>query len=193
MLHPVLWRLVACPAARWKHVARTPQAPQRMSASETSWSNALCWRGFGVIALALVLSCIAQGAAISLNNTQALAFGAFVAGNGGSVVIAPSGARSAGGGVVLVSSNAGAAAQFSVSGDPNFTYAITLPADGTVALSDGAGHSMNASNFTSSPSLTGQLSGAGNQQLSVGATLNVGNNQPTGAYSGSFIVTVDYN
>lgn len=164
-----------------------------MSAPETTSPHALRWRVFGVIALALVASCIAHAAAISLGNTQALAFGAFVAGAGGSVVIAPSGARSASGGVVLVSSNAGAAAQFTVSGDPNFTYAITLPANGTVTLGDGAGHSMSVSNFTSSPSLTGQLSGGGSQQLSVGATLNVGNNQPTGAYSGSFIVTVNYN
>lgn len=164
-----------------------------MSVPETSSSHALRAGRVGVITLALVASCIAHAAAISLSNTQALAFGTFVAGSGGSVVIAPSGARSASGGLVLVSSNAGAAAQFSVAGDPNFTYAITLPSNGTVTLSDGAGNSMNVSNFTSSPSLTGQLSGAGSQQLSVGATLNVGNNQPTGAYSGSFIVTVNYN
>lgn len=146
-----------------------------------------------VVALGLIASCIAQGAVISLANTQALAFGGFVAGTGGSVAIAPSGARSASGGVVLVASKAGAAAQFSVSGDPNFTYAIGLPVNGTVTLSDGAGHSMNVNNFTSSPSVTGQLSGAGTQQLSVGATLSVSSNQPTGSYSGSFVVSVDYN
>lgn len=145
------------------------------------------------VALGLIAACIAQGAVISLMNTQALAFGGFVAGSGGSVVVAPSGARSATGGVVLVASRAGAAAQFSVSGDPNFTYAISLPVNGTVTLSDGAGHSMNVNNFTSSPSVTGQLSGAGTQQLSVGATLAVGSNQPTGAYSGSFVVSVNYN
>lgn len=145
------------------------------------------------VALGLIVSCIAQGAVISLMNTQALAFGGFVAGSGGSIVIAPSGARSASGGVVLVASRPGAAARFSVSGDPNLTYAISLPLNGTVTLGDGAGNSMNVNNFTSSPNGTGQLSGAGSQQLAVGATLAVGNNQPTGAYSGSFIVSVDYN
>lgn len=164
-----------------------------MFAPQTKSPNTLRRRRIGVVALALIASCIAQGAAISLSNTQALAFGAFVAGTGGSVVIAPSGARSASGGVVLVSSNTGAAAQFSVSGDPNLTYSITLPVNGSVTLSDGAGNSMSLSNFTSSPSGMGQLSGAGTQQLSVGATLTVGNNQPTGAYSGSFAVTVNYN
>lgn len=145
------------------------------------------------VGLGLIVSCIARGAAISLMNTQALAFGGFVAGSGGSVVIAPSGARSASGGVVLIASRAGAAAHFSVSGDPNFTYAISLPVNGTVMLSDGAGNNMSANDFTSSPSGIGQLSGAGTQQLAVGATLVVGGNQPPGAYSGSFMVSVDYN
>lgn len=153
-------------------------------------------RGAG--ALALAVSCIAYAdhqipvTALFLSNTRGLEFGAFAAGSGGSVVIAPAGTRSATGDVVLISSNTGAAAQFSISGDVDFTYSITLPADGTVTLSDGAGHSMNVNSFTSSPLLTGQLNPAGSQQLAVGATLNVGSNQPAGGYSGGFIVTVNY-
>jgi hypothetical protein len=150
-------------------------------------------RRLGVAGLvALVFSCAAYAGALSLSNTQGIAFGAFAAGSGGSVVITPAGTRSATGGVVLISSSTGAAAQFTVSGDPDFTYGITLPADGTVTLSGGVGHSMNVTGFTSNPALSGQLSGGGSQQLSVGATLNVGNNQPAGGYSGSFMVIVDY-
>lgn len=170
-----------------------------MSATNASSTASFRSRLGGAGVVAFAVSCIAYAGhqspvtALSVSNTQGIAFGAFAAGAGGSVVIAPAGTRSATGSVVLISSNTGAAAQFTVSGDAEFTYAITLPADGTATLSDGAGHSMNVNSFTSSPSLTGQLSFAGSQQLSVGATLNVGNNQPAGGYSGSFIVTVDYN
>lgn len=134
-------------------------------------------------------------AAIAIVNTQALAFGSFAAGSGGSVTVGPGGGRSAGGGVVLLSSGAGAAAQFSVTGDPSVTYSITLPANGGVSLTSG-GNSMALNNFTSTPSAstpsTGLLSVGGSQTLSVGATLSVGSNQPSGNYSGSFDVTVNY-
>lgn len=130
--------------------------------------------------------------AISISNTQTLGFGKFAAGSGGSVTISPSGARSATGGVALLSSSGGAAAQFTVSGDPNFTYAISLPANGTVALTSGGGQTMPLNSFSSSPGPTGQLSVLGKQTISVGATLNVGSNQATGSYSGAFDVMVDY-
>lgn len=128
-------------------------------------------------------------------NTQALAFGSFAAGSGGSVTVSAAGVRSAGGGVVLLSSGAGAAAQFSVTGDPNVSYSITLPADGDVSLTSGANR-MAVNNFTSSPSATmpstGLLSAGGSQTLMVGATLGVGINQASGSYSGSFDVIVNY-
>lgn len=130
---------------------------------------------------------------ISIGNTQALAFGKFVAGSGGSVTVSPSGARSATGGVALVPSSGGAAAQFTASGDPNFTYAISLPANGSAVLTSAGGQTMALNNFSSSPSPTGQLSVLGKQTVSVGATLNAGSNQAPGDYSGSFDVIVDYN
>lgn len=130
--------------------------------------------------------------AISISNTQSLAFGKLAAGSGGSATMSPSGARSATGGVVLVSSGGGSAAQFTLSGDPNLTYSISLPANGTVSITNGGGQTMALNNFSSSPDAVGQLSIAGNQTLSVGATLNVGSNQATGAYSGTFDVMVNY-
>lgn len=131
--------------------------------------------------------------AISISSTQALAFGRFVAGSGGTVTVNPNGARSAAGGVMLVPSSAGAAARFTVAGTPNLTYAITLPANGTASLSNGAGNTMALSNFSSTPASTGQLDAVGRQPLSVGAALSVGNKQPAGSYSGSFDVIVEYN
>lgn len=144
------------------------------------------------LAGALTAASVSWAAAIALGNTQALAFGKFVAGSGGTVTVSPAGGRSASGGVVLVPSGPGAAAQFVVSGDANLSYAISLPGNGVVVLTSGA-NSMAVNNFTSSPSLTGTLGGGGSQTLFVGATLSVGGNQATGSYSGAFDVTVNYN
>jgi len=52
---------------------------------------------------------------------------------------------------------------------------------------------MLVDNFSSTPVITGQLDTGGNETLQVGATLNVNNNQVSGAYSGVMSVTVDYN
>lgn len=143
-------------------------------------------------ALSLMVASVSWAAAIAISNTQELVFGKFAAGAGGSVIVSPAGARSASGGVVLLSSSSGIAAQFSVSGDANATYTISLPDDGTVSLASGA-NSMAVNTFTSSPSPTGTLGAGGTQTLSVGATLTVSGNQPIGSYSGAFVVTVDYN
>jgi len=140
---------------------------------------------------ALLLAC-AIAPAQTLSNTQPLAFGAFTAGSGGSVTVAPGGGRMAGGGVILVTqAGTPGAAEFTVSGTPDAMFSISLPADGTVTLSDGASASMALNGFTSSPPATGVLTG-GTAAIRVGATLSVGSLQGTGSYSGSFNVTVNY-
>ena len=130
---------------------------------------------------------------LAIQNSQELSFGSFVAGVGGSVTVATSGARSASGGVLLIPSSAGAAAQFTVTGDANATYTIQLPANDFVKLT-GPGGDMVINEFTGNPSgAAGQLSAGGSQALLVGGTLNVASGQVAGQYSGSFSVTVDYN
>ena len=124
---------------------------------------------------------------------SALSFGAFAAGPGGTITVHPNGGRSKSGGLFLVTQGGpSAAAQFTVSGTANATYAITLPADGMVVLSNG-GHTMALSSFTSSSGGSGTLSPGGTQTLSVGATLAVGQTQAPGSYTGAFAVTVYYN
>jgi hypothetical protein len=128
----------------------------------------------------------------SIVNGSGLSFGAFLAGSGGSVAVGTSNNRSKSGGVFLLSQGGSAAsAQFTVSGTPGAAYAISLPANGTVALT-GPGADMALNGFVSSPSPGGTLSGGGSQMLSIGATLSVGSNQTPGSYSGSFNVTVTY-
>lgn len=153
------------------------------------------WAWFVLLCAAAVAPASRAATPIAISSTQALAYGSFAAGSGGTVTISAAGVRSAGGGVILVPSGSGSAALFSVTGDPSVTYSITLPANGVVSLTSGA-NTLAVDNFTSNPSTTtastGLLSAGGSQTLAVGATLTVGSNQPSGSYSGSFSVTVNY-
>jgi hypothetical protein len=93
------------------------------------------------------------------------------------------------------------AAQFTVGGQANAAYAITLPTT-AVTLTSG-GNNMTATLFTASvnggattaatASPAGNTGGGASQAFTVGATLNVGANQVGGDYTGSFNVTVTYN
>ena len=132
-----------------------------------------------------------HAANIGITSSQPLSFGKFVAASG-SVTVSPSGTRVASGGIVLLQTGPGQAAQFVVSGNAGVTYAVTLPADGTVSISNG-GTSVSVNAFASSPAATGLLSGGGTQLLNVGARLDVTAGLPAGAYSGTFSVVVDYN
>lgn len=145
-----------------------------------------------LFALACGITAASASSAQNVTPTQALAFGSFAAGAGGTITVSPASARSASGGVILVPSGSGSAASFNVSGTSNATYAITLPANGMVSLTSGE-NAMAVNDFLSNPASSGQLSIGGSQTLTVGATLSVGSNQPSGSYSGTFNVTVNYN
>jgi hypothetical protein len=135
-------------------------------------------------------------AAITIVHTAHLNFGQIVAGTGAGTVEqtpAASPTRTATG-CTLGNTTGMSPATFSVGGEPNATYAITLPDDDDVTIDDaGAGDPMAITAWTSSPSGTGTLSGAGAQTLYVGGTLNVGAAQVAGVYTGTFDVTVTYN
>lgn len=129
---------------------------------------------------------------IGISNNSALVFGSFAAGSGGTVTVSTSGTCSAGGSVIIVVPDC-AAASFTVTGDPNFSYFIDLPADNFVTLS-GPGSDMKITSFSSNPAeANGLLSAGGSQNVSVGGTLTIGNGQAPGSYSGSFSVIVNYN
>jgi hypothetical protein len=129
----------------------------------------------------------------TFSSTQALVFGRFIAGTGGSITIGPTGARTSTGGVTLLNSTVSAASFTNTDNSAKVasaTVIITLPADGSVLLSSGA-NQMSLSKFTSNPSGVGVMSG-GSLQFAVGATLAVGANQPKGSYTGSIPVTIQY-
>lgn len=99
--------------------------------------------------------------------------------------------------ITLTNDNLGTvrAAEFIVSGEKYYTYAISLPGNGSVTLAGGTtpGTPMKVNDFTSTPSTTGTLSELGTETIKVGATLTVNASQEVGNYTGSFTVTVAYN
>lgn len=87
------------------------------------------------------------------------------------------------------SDGTGASGGFDVTGGTTAVYDITLPASATVTGPLAATMTVNA--FTSS-SATGTIDGIANTDFTVGATLNIGANQTQGAYTGTYVMTVNY-
>lgn len=143
-------------------------------------------------------------ASISITKNGDMNFGTIAASSGGgTVVLSPSASRTASGGIILPSSFTGSfsAAQFAVTGEPGYSYVITLP-DTFELTTASAGtdqtmtiNTFNSATFNNSATdNTGVLTG-GTDTVSVGATLNVGASQTAGSYTNAagFEVTVNYN
>jgi hypothetical protein len=136
---------------------------------------------------------------IAITKTSDLVFGNLAVGAvGGNVAVSTADVVTISGAGTTVAQPVGntgspAAAVFGVAGEAGLTYAITLPADGAVTITDGASNTMQVNGFVSNPGTTGTLSAGGTDTLKVGATLAVGNNQVPGTYTGTFSVTVAYN
>jgi hypothetical protein len=130
--------------------------------------------------------------AISLSQNTDLRFGDVIkSATAGTVVLTPAGIRTQTGGVTLGFMTPSGPATFTVTGDPNVTYAITLPS--SITINGPGGATLTVSSVTSAPNATGLLDGSGQQTLAVAGTLNVAGNQQDGAYTGTFSVTVAYN
>ncbi len=132
---------------------------------------------------------------IAVQQVTALNFGS-IALNGsasGTLTITTANARSSTGSVDLVTSGsqAAAAAQFSVSAQSGYTYAVTLPGS-AVTLSSGT-NIVTVTAFTSGSSLSTLTANGSAQTYTAGATLNVPANAVAGNYTGTFTVTAAYN
>ena len=130
-------------------------------------------------------------APIGIANTVDLEFASIVPGAGGTVTVDTADTRTSCAGVTACTGTV-TSALFTVTGLALATYAITLPADGTITITNGA-VTMPVNTFTSAPDPTGTLSLAGSQILTVGATLTVGAAQAVGSYTDTFDVIVNYN
>jgi hypothetical protein len=94
-----------------------------------------------------------------------------------------------------VAASDASAASFTVSGDPNRAYTITIPRSVTMATDGGgaANKEIAVSDFVSSPSGTGTIGAGGTQSLKVGATrAALASDQTAGSYTGAFTVSVVY-
>jgi len=136
---------------------------------------------------------------ISLTETAVLHFGTMsvLAATPGTCVLSTQGVRTATGGVNLsAAAPTSTNAAYNVGGNGLATYAITLPA--TITVTSG-GNNMTINNLLArtasagADGLTGTLTGGGTDSFTVGGTLVVPAAQPTGAYAGTFDVTVAYN
>ena len=128
--------------------------------------------------------------ALGISNTKSLDFTSIVpSGTADTVKISASGVRTCG--ATLTCTGVVQTSVFDVVGGANLAYAITLPAT-EATLTSGA-NSMTVDNFSDSASGSGTLDNAGTHSFAVGATLNVGANQPAGDYNGTFTVTIEYN
>ena len=108
----------------------------------------------------------------------------------GTLALATDNNRSITGGVTLMPAGTVSAASFTVTGNTNAIYTITLP--GSIVITDGT-HNMTVNAFTSTPATTGTLT-LGTSTLRVGATLVVPGGQSAGIYTNTtdLDVTVNY-
>lgn len=133
---------------------------------------------------------------IAISKTLDMNFGN-IATNGavGTVVLTPANARTLTGGVTLPAvTGTVEAAKFTVTGEGEYAYGLTLPADNTITITNASavGKDMKVSTFTSN---SAKKLIAGTETFSVGATLNLNASQPAGLYTNStgFNVIVNYN
>ncbi len=122
---------------------------------------------------------------ITVTQTQGLDFGAVTSGQNGTVSIAQaSGARTVTGGVGAVAVNVGKAGAFAVNGQSNAAINVVVGSTFT-------GFGANITGTTLAANLPVVLTGT-SATFNVGGTLNIPNNTPAGAYTGSYTVAVNY-
>ena len=126
-----------------------------------------------------------------------LAFGEIIVG-AGDVIISTAGARTINAAMDPGTQSTYTAGVFNVTGQPLYTYAITLPDDVTVTITEGTDPmAVTAFNcFTADDAdagLDGTLDALGDDVITVGATLTVAVDQVVGSYTGLFNVVVAYN
>lgn len=177
---------------KMKQASKSFRRPIRQLLGSVALLSGLLWQGPLQAATETATVTAEIISTISLVNQADMVFGQISSSFApGRVELSPDGARLGSGGVGINSSVPGGPAVFDVRGNPNAVFAITLPA--SVVMTAPSGNTLLVDRFTSLPAGNGLTDAGGQQTLSVGATLNVGNNQVVGSYSGQMAVTVDYN
>ncbi len=143
-------------------------------------------------AIAWVAGSVPAPAQIALTKNADLNFGSMVSGtSAGTVTVTSTGAVSSTGGVTLVPSTT-APADFTLSNGPAggpHIYLIQLPSSVTITS---GGNSMVVNNFDNTAPTLGIIANSSSRSIGVGATLNVGANQPSGTYTGTYLMMVAF-
>lgn len=108
--------------------------------------------------------------------------------NGGTLTIAPNGTTSVTGDVVAPSTVT--AANFTATGQSNTAVVITLPA-APINMTSGT-NTISVGSFAHDAGTSPTLDATGSLTFNVGATATLAGGQATGAYTGTFDVTVTY-
>lgn len=135
--------------------------------------------------------------ALAATEGSALNFGRFSPeSTGGEIRLTPDGVRSSTGSVSL-SGGLYNPASFNLSGQPDFSIVVNLPAAPVLLTNITNGKTMTVINWESIPSVSSSIKipSSGVLTLNVGATLRVGNmvDNPVGMYSGTYVITFSYN
>lgn len=141
--------------------------------------------------------------ALSFFKVDDIVFGSIIPGpTAGTVVLAPTGARTKTGGVKLATGATPQPASFAGRGANNQRVAISVTSNSVTLNRVGGGGTMTMDTFIIGSSPTAQLttaplafrinSATGIFQFPVGATLRVKANQAPGKYTGTFAITLQY-
>jgi hypothetical protein len=130
---------------------------------------------------------------VSFNPAQGLRFGAFFQSiSGGTVVISPGGVRTATGTIILADMGyAYGAANFEIVANPGTLISILNGPDVSLTGSNGGSITLHVgTSLPSSPFIT-SVSPPSYTSINVGGTLTIGSPiaNPSGSYSGSFLIT----
>ncbi len=132
---------------------------------------------------------------LSIAETLSMDFGTVAAGPAlGTIILSTGNSRTITGDAQIFPAEPGTAASFQISGEPNQTYSLSF---GNGTLENAAGQQMLVNSFTDNGTSTVPATGIGN--FDVGASLNIGANQPSGIYTTGigggtpYSITINYN
>ncbi|MEM6899753.1 MAG: DUF4402 domain-containing protein [Pseudomonadota bacterium] len=132
-------------------------------------------------------------APLQVANTQPLYFGSIVPSTtvSDTVAVATDGTRTCGAQLTCITDDH-TPAIFDVDGAANFGYTVTVPT--SVNIANAGGDEMTVNAFAAASVDDGQflLNGTGDDAFNVGGTLTVAANQASGEYTGTFLVSVEY-
>lgn len=133
---------------------------------------------------------------VTIANTSGLSFGRIVkpATGTGTVAIANSADTvSAGAGAVALAGISTSRAKFTIDGEGGQALTVTVPSSFNLVNGDDTLVVTLSPNAAGTQTLSNALGAAGTLALNVGGSFSVPNDIDTGAYTGSFDVTVQYN